>query len=90
MIEYRVYRIEDDGTTTEVSSHASLQEGLCEAGRIIEHVDHDIAYELCGPTHKVATFCERRIGYRMWAMKTGRINPSVEDRYDHDVDELMV
>jgi hypothetical protein len=90
MIEYKVYGIEDDGTTTEVSSHASLQEGLCEAGRIIEHVDHDFAYELRSPTHTVATFAEGRIGYRMWAMRTGRISPSVEDRYDHDVDELMV
>jgi hypothetical protein len=37
----------------------------------------------------VASFREGRIGYRLWAMKTGRIGPSVEDRYDHDVDELM-
>jgi hypothetical protein len=25
----------------------------------------------------------------MWAARMGRISPSVEDRYDHDVDELM-
>jgi hypothetical protein len=37
----------------------------------------------------VASVREGRIGYRRWAMRTGRINPSVEDRYDHDVDELM-
>jgi hypothetical protein len=38
---------------------------------------------------RVASFREGRIGYRLWATRTGRINPSVEDRYDHDVDELM-
>jgi hypothetical protein len=90
MIEYTVYRIEDDGTTTEVSSFATLSEGACEAGRIVEEIDHDFAYELRSPTHKVATFAEGRIGYREWAIRSGRINPSVEDRYDHDVDELMV
>ena len=26
---------------------------------------------------------------RLWATRTGRISPSVEDRYDHDVDELL-
>ena len=30
-----------------------------------------------------------RVGYCMWAARMGRISPSVEDRYDHDVDELM-
>jgi hypothetical protein len=38
---------------------------------------------------KVANFAEGRIGYRLWATRTGRISPSVEDRYDHNVDELM-
>jgi hypothetical protein len=37
----------------------------------------------------VASFREGRIGYRLWATRTGRIGPSVEDRYDHDVDEMM-
>jgi hypothetical protein len=40
-------------------------------------------------TTRVASFREGRIGYRLWAMWTGRINPSVEDRLDHDVDEMM-
>jgi hypothetical protein len=29
------------------------------------------------------------MSYRLWATRMGRISPSVEDRYDHDVDELM-
>jgi hypothetical protein len=38
---------------------------------------------------RVASFREGRIGYREWATRRGRINPSVEDRLDHDVDELL-
>jgi len=38
---------------------------------------------------RVAAFREGRIGYRMWATRTGRLSPSVEDRYDHDEDEVM-
>src|SRR5215204_1635317 len=40
-------------------------------------------------TTRVASFREGRIGYRLWATRRGRINPSVEDRLDHDVEELM-
>jgi hypothetical protein len=29
------------------------------------------------------------MSYRLWATRTKRISPSVEDRFDHDVDELM-
>jgi hypothetical protein len=39
---------------------------------------------------RVASFAEERAGYKKWAMKTGRLSPSLEDRFDHDVDELMV
>jgi len=39
---------------------------------------------------RVASFADGRAGYREWALRTGRLSPSVEDRYDHDVDELMV
>jgi hypothetical protein len=38
---------------------------------------------------KVANFADGRMGYHLWATRTGRISRSVEDRYDHDVDELM-
>jgi hypothetical protein len=61
----------------------------------VEVEDHDFAYALYsgdpsnGSSPRVASFREGRIGYRRWAMRTGRISPSVEDRYDHDVDELM-
>jgi hypothetical protein len=57
--------------------------------------DFDFAYALDagdpsdGSATRVASSREGRIGYRLWATRTGRIDPSVEDRYDHDVDELM-
>jgi hypothetical protein len=61
----------------------------------VEVEDHDFAYALYsgdpsnGSSPRVASIREGRIGYRRWAMRTSRISPSVEDRYDHDVDELM-
>jgi hypothetical protein len=42
-----------------------------------------------GSATRVASFRKGTIGYRLWAMRTSRISPSVEDRYDHDVDEMM-
>ena len=69
--------------------------GDSRCGYAVEVEDHDFAYALYsgdpsnGSFARVASFREGRIGYRRWAMRTGRISPSVEDRYDHDVDELM-
>jgi hypothetical protein len=39
----------------------------------------------------VASFAEGRIGYRKWARRNGRLDDihSLDDRLDHDVDELM-
>jgi hypothetical protein len=39
----------------------------------------------------VASFAEGRIGYREWACRNGKLDDihSLDDRYDHDVDELM-
>jgi hypothetical protein len=33
----------------------------------------------------------RRMGHREWARRIGRLAdiPSLDDRYDHDIDELM-
>jgi hypothetical protein len=40
---------------------------------------------------KVANLAEGRMGYREWARRSGGLGDihSIEDRYDHDVDELM-
>ncbi len=89
MVEYTLYRIEDDETTTAVSQHPTIGDGVAAAVDMVENVDMDFAYALHTPNGRVASFRDGRTGYRAWAMRTGRISPSVEDRYDHDIDELM-
>ena len=88
-VAYVLCRIEDDSSLTQVSEHPDLLTGVAAGGYAVEVEDFDFAYALYGGATRVATFREGRVGYRMWAMRTGRISPSVEDRYDHDVDELM-
>ena len=88
-VAYVLCRIEDDSSLTPVSEHPDLLTGVSAGGYAVEVEDFDFAYALYGGATRVATFREGRIGYRMWVMRTGRISPSVEDRYDHDVDELM-
>jgi hypothetical protein len=45
-----------------------------------------VAASLCSVTHP-----EGRIGYCEWAHRNGRLGDihSVDDRYDHEIDELM-
>ncbi len=88
-MQYGLYRIEDDATTTLVSEHPDLLTGLAAGNYAVEVEDFDYAYSLQVDGVRVATFCEGRIGYRRWATRTGRISPSVEDRYEKDVDELV-
>ena len=94
-VAYVLCRIEDDSSLTPVSKHGDILTGITAAGYAVEVEDFDFAYALYagdpsnGSSTRVASFREGRIGYRLWAARTGRINPSVEDRLDHDVDELM-
>src|SRR5215213_3507849 len=95
-VAYVLCRIEDDASLTPVSQHEDILTGIAAGGHAVEIEDSDFAYALYSGdpangslTTRVASFREGRIGYRRWAARTGRINPSVEDRYDHDVDELM-
>jgi len=96
-VAYVLCRIEDDSSLTPVSQHEDILTVIAAAGHAVEVEDFDYAYALYAgdpsngsSTTRVASFREGRIGYRLWATRTGRISPSVEDRYDHDVDELMV
>jgi hypothetical protein len=94
-LPYTLCRIEDDSSLTPVSQHGDFLTGIAAGGHAVEVEDFDFAYALYAgdPSNessmRVASFREGRIGYRLWAARTGRISPSVEDRYDHDVDELM-
>ena len=95
-VAYVLCRIEDDSSLTPVSQHGDFLTGIAAGGYVVEVEDLEFAYALyaCDPsngssTTRVASFREGRIGYHLWAMRSGRISPSVEDRLDHDVDELM-
>jgi hypothetical protein len=59
--------------------------------RAVEVEDFDFSYSLYADGVKVASFAEGRIGYREWARRSGRLAyiHTTDDRYDHDVDELM-
>jgi hypothetical protein len=82
-------RIEDDASLTPVSEHDDIVDGVA-AGKHRVEVE-DFSYGLFADGVKVASFAEGRIGYREWARRSGRLDyiHSVDDRYDHDIDELM-
>jgi hypothetical protein len=95
-VPYVLCRIEDDSSLTSVSQHKDILTGIAAGGYAVEAEDLNFAYALYAgdpsngsSTTRVASFREGRIGYREWATRSGLINPSVEDRYDRDVDELM-
>ena len=95
-VAYVLCRIEDDSSLTPVSQHGDFLTAIAAGGHAVEVEDLHFAYALYAghssngsSTMPVASFREGRIGYREWATRSGRINPSVEDRLDHDVDELM-
>jgi hypothetical protein len=95
-VAYVLCRIEDDSSLTPVSQHGDFLTAIAAGSYAVEVEDFDYAYAFYAgdpsngsSTTRVASFREGRIGYRLWATRSGRISPSVEDRYDHDVDELM-
>src|SRR5215216_3673625 len=77
-VAYVLCRIEDDASLTPVSQHQDILTGIAACGYTVEVEDLDFAYALYAgdPSNGSAT-------------TRGRINPSVEDRLDHDVEELM-
>jgi hypothetical protein len=88
-VTYTLYRIEDDGTTTEVSQHETIADGVAAGVDMVENVDLDYAYALHSGAARIVAFREGRTGYRAWLRHTGRTNPSLEDKYDHDEDMLL-
>ena len=57
----------------------------------VEVEDLDFSYGLFVDGGRVASFADGRAGYREWARRSGRLGDihSLDDRYDHDIDELM-
>ena len=90
-VAYVLCRIEDDSSLTPVSEHEDIVAAVSAGKHWVEVVDFDFGYALYADGCKVASFAEGRIGYREWARRNGRLAEihSLEDRYDHDVDELM-
>ena len=57
----------------------------------VEVEDFDFSHGLFADGIKVASFAKGRIGHREWARRNGRLADihSIDDRFDHDIDELM-
>jgi hypothetical protein len=90
-VAYVLCRIEDDSSLTLVSEYEDISDAVAAGKHQVDVEDFDFGYGLYADGVRVASFAEGRIGYREWARRNGRLGDihSVDDRYDHDVDELM-
>ena len=90
-VPYVLCRIEDDSSLTPVSEHEDIVAAVVAGKHQVEVEDFDFSYGLYVDGGRVASFAEGRIGYREWARRSGRLADihSVDDRYDHDIDEIM-
>ena len=92
-VAYLLCRVEDDASLTPVSEHEDLACGIKAGKRMVEVEDFAFSYSLytADLVTRVARFADGRAGYREWARRCGRLEDihSIDDRYDHDIDELM-
>ena len=92
-VAYVLCRIEDASSLTPVSEHEDLLGGIKAGKRMVEAEDVDFTYVryTADMVARVAWFAYGQAGYREWARRSGRLGymHSIDDRYDHDVDELM-
>ncbi len=90
-VAYVLCRVEDDASLTPISEHEDIVAAVAAGKHQVEIEDLDFSYGLYADGVKVASFAEGRIGYREWARRSGRLEDihSIDDRYDHDIDELM-
>ena len=90
-VAYVLCRIEDDSSLTPVSEHEDIVLAVAAGKHRVEVEDLDFSYALYADGVKVASFAEGRRSYRECARRSGRLEyiHSIDDRYDHDVDELM-
>jgi hypothetical protein len=90
-VAYVLCRIEDDSSLTPVSEHEDIVDAVAAGKHRVEVEDFDFSYGVYANGSRVICFAEGRIGYREWARRNGRLADihSIDDRYDHNVDELM-
>ena len=83
--------VEEDASLTPISEHEDIAAAVVAGKHQVEIEDIEFSYALYADGVKVACFAEGRIGYREWACRSGRLYDihSIDDRYDHDIDELM-
>jgi len=76
---------------THISEQEDLVDAVAAGKHQVEVEDFDFGYGLFADGARVICFAEGRIGYREWARRSGRLADiySLDDRLDHDVDELM-
>jgi hypothetical protein len=90
-VAYVLCRIEDDSSLTPISEHEDIVAGTAAGQHQVEVEDFDFSYGRYVDGGRVASFAEGRMGYREWARRSGRLGDihSIDDRLDHDVDELL-
>jgi hypothetical protein len=90
-VPYVLCRIEDDSSLTPFSEHQDIGAAVAAGKHKVEVEDFDFGYGLYADGVRVASFAEGRTGYREWARRNGRLADihSLDDRLDHDIDELM-
>ena len=92
-VAYTLCRVEDDESLTPISEHEDICAGVAAGKHKVEVKDLDFSYGLytADLVTRVARFAYGRAGYREWARRCGRLGyiHSIDDRYDHDIDELM-
>ena len=90
-VAYVLCRIEDDSSLTSISEHEDIVAAVVAGKHQVEVEGFDFSYGVYSNGRKVICFAEGRIGYREWARRNGRLGDihSLDDRYDHDVDELL-
>ena len=92
-VAYVLCRIEDDASLTPISEHEDICAGVGAGKHMVEEEDLDFSYCLytADMVARVARFAYGRAGYREWARRSGRLEyiHIIDDRYDHDIDELM-
>ncbi|HEY6581548.1 MAG TPA: hypothetical protein VIZ60_10520 [Rubrobacter sp.] len=90
-VAYVLCRIEDDASVTPVSELEDIVAAVVAGKHQVEVEDFDFSYGVYVDGCRAICFAGGRIGYREWARRNGKLGDihSIDDRYDHDVDELM-